>query len=87
MKAKIFVSFTDVFQPKKVPGLRHPALSRQLRAMVISWDNGPKHRKTGGKGKPCHKKKKIGAGTLAANGKIAPAPSHPVCVRGRSRKY
>ena len=61
--------------------------SSQRRAMGISWDNWHKRRKTGGKRKPYHKKRKYELGRPAANTKIGPRRIHTVRVRGGNKKY
>ncbi|KAM7334000.1 LOW QUALITY PROTEIN: hypothetical protein ACRRTK_007320 [Alexandromys fortis] len=55
--------------------------------MGISWDNWHKRRKTGGKRKPHHKKRKYELGRPAANTKIGPHRIHTVRVRGVNKKY
>ncbi|KAF6345562.1 ribosomal protein S8 [Rhinolophus ferrumequinum] len=50
--------------------------------MGISRDNWHKRRKTGGKRKPYHKKRKYELGRPAANTKIGPRRIHTVRVRG-----
>uniref|UniRef100_A0A2K5SHZ8 Small ribosomal subunit protein eS8 n=1 Tax=Cebus imitator TaxID=2715852 RepID=A0A2K5SHZ8_CEBIM len=50
--------------------------------MGISRDNWQKRRKTGGKRKPYHKKRKYELGRPAANTKIGPRRIHTVRVRG-----
>uniref|UniRef100_A0A7N5K7V6 40S ribosomal protein S8 n=1 Tax=Ailuropoda melanoleuca TaxID=9646 RepID=A0A7N5K7V6_AILME len=57
------------------------------RAMGISRDNWHKRRKTGGKRKPYHKKRKYELGRPAANTKIGPRRIHTVRVRGGNKKY
>nr|XP_038936343.1 40S ribosomal protein S8-like [Rattus norvegicus] len=53
----------------------------------ISRDNWHKRRKTGGKRKPYHKKRKYELGRPAANTKIGPRRIHTVRVRGGNKKY
>ena len=54
----------------------------------ISRDNWHKRRKTGGKRKPYHKKRKYELGRPAANTKIGPPPRiHTVRVWGGNKKY
>ncbi|XP_021573080.1 40S ribosomal protein S8 isoform X1 [Carlito syrichta] len=55
--------------------------------MGISRDNWHKRRKTGGKRKPYHKKRKYELGRPAANTKIGPRRIHTVRVRGGNKKY
>ncbi|XP_044795053.2 40S ribosomal protein S8-like, partial [Bubalus bubalis] len=55
--------------------------------MGISPDNWHKRRKTGGKRKPYHKKRKYELGRPAANTKIGPRCIHTVRVRGGNKKY
>ncbi|TRY84182.1 hypothetical protein DNTS_026063 [Danionella cerebrum] len=55
--------------------------------MGISRDNWHKRRKTGGKRKPVHKKRKHELGRPAANTKIGPRRIHTVRVRGGNKKY
>ncbi|CAI9178041.1 unnamed protein product [Rangifer tarandus platyrhynchus] len=55
--------------------------------MGISRDNWHKRRKTGGKRKPYHKKRKCELGRPAANTKIGPRRIHTVRVRGGNKKY
>uniref|UniRef100_A0A2K5MYF7 Small ribosomal subunit protein eS8 n=1 Tax=Cercocebus atys TaxID=9531 RepID=A0A2K5MYF7_CERAT len=50
--------------------------------MGISRDNWHKRRKTGGKRKPYHKKRKYELGRPAANTKISPRRIHTVRLRG-----
>ncbi|XP_012892335.1 PREDICTED: 40S ribosomal protein S8-like, partial [Dipodomys ordii] len=50
-------------------------------------DNWHKRRKTGGKRKPYHKKRKYELGRPAANTKIGPRRIHTVRVRGGNKKY
>uniref|UniRef100_A0A2K5DFT5 Small ribosomal subunit protein eS8 n=1 Tax=Aotus nancymaae TaxID=37293 RepID=A0A2K5DFT5_AOTNA len=50
--------------------------------MGISRDNWHKHRKTGGKRKPYHRKRKYELGRPAANTKIGPRRIHTVRVPG-----
>uniref|UniRef100_A0A2I3GE60 Small ribosomal subunit protein eS8 n=1 Tax=Nomascus leucogenys TaxID=61853 RepID=A0A2I3GE60_NOMLE len=50
--------------------------------MGISRENWHKRRKTGGKRKPYHKKRKYELGRPAANTKIGPCHIHTVRVRG-----
>uniref|UniRef100_A0A672M787 Small ribosomal subunit protein eS8 n=1 Tax=Sinocyclocheilus grahami TaxID=75366 RepID=A0A672M787_SINGR len=52
----------------------------------ISRDNWHKRRKTGGKRKPVHKKRKYELGRPPANTKIGPRRIHTVRVRGCTRK-
>uniref|UniRef100_A0A8C8U9K2 Small ribosomal subunit protein eS8 n=1 Tax=Peromyscus maniculatus bairdii TaxID=230844 RepID=A0A8C8U9K2_PERMB len=52
----------------------------------ISRDNWHKRRKTGGKRKPYHKKRKYELGRPAANTKIGPRRIHTVRVRGGNKK-
>ncbi|XP_006884045.1 PREDICTED: 40S ribosomal protein S8-like [Elephantulus edwardii] len=66
----------------KFQGLK-PPLSRT----GISRDNWHKRRKTGGKRKPYHKKRKYELGCPAANTKIGPRRIHTVRVRGGNKKY
>ncbi|RXN01366.1 hypothetical protein EOD39_7051 [Acipenser ruthenus] len=53
----------------------------------ISRDNWHKRRKTGGKRKPYHKKRKYELGRPPANTKIGPRRIHTVRVRGGNKKY
>uniref|UniRef100_A0A8C1MSP5 40S ribosomal protein S8 n=1 Tax=Cyprinus carpio TaxID=7962 RepID=A0A8C1MSP5_CYPCA len=53
----------------------------------ISRDNWHKRRKTGGKRKPVHKKRKYELGRPPANTKIGPRRIHTVRVRGGNKKY
>ncbi|OXB68509.1 hypothetical protein ASZ78_000446 [Callipepla squamata] len=55
--------------------------------MGISRDNWHKRRKTGGKRKPYHKKRKYELGRPPANTKIGPRRIHTVRVRGGNKKY
>ncbi|XP_028667078.1 40S ribosomal protein S8 [Erpetoichthys calabaricus] len=55
--------------------------------MGISRDNWHKRRKTGGKRKPYHKKRKYELGRPAANTKIGPRRIHTIRVRGGNKKY
>uniref|UniRef100_A0A2I3G5R5 40S ribosomal protein S8 n=1 Tax=Nomascus leucogenys TaxID=61853 RepID=A0A2I3G5R5_NOMLE len=55
--------------------------------MGISRENWHKRRKTGGKRKPYHKKRKYELGRPAANTKIGPCHIHTVRVRGGNKKY
>ncbi|KAG2461844.1 HECD3 ligase, partial [Polypterus senegalus] len=55
--------------------------------MSISRDNWHKRRKTGGKRKPYHKKRKYELGRPAANTKIGPRRIHTIRVRGGNKKY
>uniref|UniRef100_H2REC1 40S ribosomal protein S8 n=1 Tax=Pan troglodytes TaxID=9598 RepID=H2REC1_PANTR len=57
--------------------------------MGTSRDNWHKRRKTGGKRKPCHKKRKYELGLPAANTKTGPRHIHTVRVRvgGGNKKY
>ncbi|CAO2586443.1 40S ribosomal protein S8 [Lemmus lemmus] len=55
--------------------------------MGISQDNWHKHRKTGGKRKPYHKKQKYEQGWPVANTKIGPRCIHKVSMRGGNKKY
>uniref|UniRef100_A0A2K5MYG0 40S ribosomal protein S8 n=1 Tax=Cercocebus atys TaxID=9531 RepID=A0A2K5MYG0_CERAT len=55
--------------------------------MGISRDNWHKRRKTGGKRKPYHKKRKYELGRPAANTKISPRRIHTVRLRGGNKKY
>ncbi|EGV98707.1 40S ribosomal protein S8 [Cricetulus griseus] len=55
--------------------------------MGISLDNWHKRRKTGGKRKPYHEKRKCELGRPAANTKIGPRRIHAVRVRGGNKKY
>ncbi|XP_036162392.1 40S ribosomal protein S8-like [Myotis myotis] len=55
--------------------------------MGISRDNWHRCRKTRGKRKPCHKKRKYELGRPAANAKIGPRRIHTVRVRGSNKKY
>uniref|UniRef100_H3AC17 40S ribosomal protein S8 n=1 Tax=Latimeria chalumnae TaxID=7897 RepID=H3AC17_LATCH len=55
--------------------------------MGISRDNWHKRRKTGGKRKPYHKKRKYELGRPAANTKIGARRIHTVRVRGGNKKY
>uniref|UniRef100_A0A673BMW5 40S ribosomal protein S8 n=1 Tax=Sphaeramia orbicularis TaxID=375764 RepID=A0A673BMW5_9TELE len=50
-------------------------------------DNWHKRRKTGGKRKPYHKKRKYELGRPPANTKIGPRRIHTVRVRGGNKKY
>nr|XP_045014798.1 40S ribosomal protein S8-like [Jaculus jaculus] len=54
--------------------------------MGISQDNWHKRRKTGGKRKPYHRKRKYELGRPAANTKIGPRRRHTVHVRGGNKK-
>lgn len=63
------------------------ALSSQRRALGIFQDNWHKRRKTWGKRKPYHKKRKYELGRPAANTKIGPRRIHTVRVRGGNKKY
>ncbi|KAH0513849.1 40S ribosomal protein S8 [Microtus ochrogaster] len=54
--------------------------------MGISRDNWHKRRKTGGKRKPYHKKRKYELGRPAANTKTDPRRIHTVRVRGVNKK-
>ncbi|XP_061587404.1 small ribosomal subunit protein eS8-like [Cololabis saira] len=56
-------------------------------ATCISRDNWHKRRKTGGKRKPYHKKRKYELGRPPANTKIGPRRIHTVRVRGGNKKY
>ncbi|KAK2104356.1 40S ribosomal protein [Saguinus oedipus] len=58
-----------------------------LELAIISRDNWHKRRKTGGKRKPYHKKRKYELGRPAANTKIGPRRIHTVRVRGGNKKY
>ncbi|KAK1879096.1 40S ribosomal protein S8 [Dissostichus eleginoides] len=64
-------------------------LGRKKGAMLvsISRDNWHKQRKTGGKRKPYHKKRKYELGRPPANTKIGPRRIHTVRVRGGNKKY
>ncbi|CAB1326867.1 unnamed protein product, partial [Coregonus sp. 'balchen'] len=53
----------------------------------ISRDNWHKRRKTGGKRKPYHKKRKYELGRPPANTKIGPRRIHTVRTRGGNKKY
>ncbi|RXN34560.1 adenine DNA glycosylase-like protein [Labeo rohita] len=53
----------------------------------ISRDHWHKRRKTGGKRKPYHKKRKYELGRPPANTKIGPRRIHTVRVRGGNKKY
>uniref|UniRef100_A0A2I2YL22 40S ribosomal protein S8 n=1 Tax=Gorilla gorilla gorilla TaxID=9595 RepID=A0A2I2YL22_GORGO len=55
--------------------------------MGISRDNWQKRRKTGGKRKPYHKKRKYELERPAANTKIGPRRIHTVHVQGSNKKY
>ncbi|XP_012620666.2 small ribosomal subunit protein eS8 [Microcebus murinus] len=55
--------------------------------MGISRDNWHKRRKTGGKRKPYHKKRKYKLGRPAANTKTGPRRIHTVRVQGGNKKY
>ncbi|KAJ3595470.1 hypothetical protein NHX12_004773, partial [Muraenolepis orangiensis] len=59
----------------------------QLDSGRISRDNWHKRRKTGGKRKPYHKKRKYELGRPPANTKIGPRRIHTVRVRGGNKKY
>ncbi|XP_036018658.1 40S ribosomal protein S8-like [Mus musculus] len=59
----------------------------QRRALGIFQDNWHKRRKTWGKRKPYHKKRKYELGRPAANTKIGPRRIHTVRVRGGNKKY
>ena len=63
------------------------ALSSRRQAMGISQDNWHKRRKTRGKRKPYHKKRKYELGRPAANMKIGPWHIHTGQVRGGNKKY
>ncbi|KAB0354838.1 hypothetical protein FD755_022297 [Muntiacus reevesi] len=56
-------------------------------SMGISRDNWHMRRKTGGKRKPYHKKRKYELGCPAANTKIGPRRIHAVRVWGGNKKY
>uniref|UniRef100_A0A3Q3E0B6 40S ribosomal protein S8 n=1 Tax=Labrus bergylta TaxID=56723 RepID=A0A3Q3E0B6_9LABR len=58
-----------------------------LKCLGISRDNWHKRRKTGGKRKPYHKKRKYELGRPPANTKIGPRRIHTVRVRGGNKKY
>uniref|UniRef100_A0A8D2QDK4 40S ribosomal protein S8 n=1 Tax=Zonotrichia albicollis TaxID=44394 RepID=A0A8D2QDK4_ZONAL len=73
-----------------VPGLfMEPVLGvlPELQYKGISRDNWHKRRKTGGKRKPYHKKRKYELGRPPANTKIGPRRIHTVRVRGGNKKY
>ncbi|KAK3531048.1 hypothetical protein QTP70_008768 [Hemibagrus guttatus] len=53
----------------------------------ISRDNWHKRRKTGGKRKPVHKKRKYELGRPPSNTKLGPKRIHTVRVRGGNKKY
>uniref|UniRef100_A0A2R9ADS4 40S ribosomal protein S8 n=1 Tax=Pan paniscus TaxID=9597 RepID=A0A2R9ADS4_PANPA len=55
--------------------------------MGISRDNWHKRRKTGGKRKPYHKKRKYELERPAANTKTGPRGIHTVRVQGSNKKY
>jgi len=55
--------------------------------MGISRDHWHKRRKTGGKRKPIHKKRKYELGRPPANTKIGPKRIHLLRVRGGNRKF
>jgi small subunit ribosomal protein S8e len=55
--------------------------------MGISRDHWHKRRKTGGKRKPIHKKRKYELGRPAANTKLGQKRVHVVRVRGGNRKF
>jgi len=55
--------------------------------MGISRDHWHKRRKTGGKRKPIHKKRKYELGRPAANTKLGPKRIHIVRCRGGNRKF
>jgi small subunit ribosomal protein S8e len=55
--------------------------------MGISRDHWHKRRKTGGKRKPIHKKRKYELGRPAANTKLGPKRVHNVRVRGGNVKF
>ncbi|KAF7700469.1 hypothetical protein HF521_003427 [Silurus meridionalis] len=55
--------------------------------MGISRDNWHKRRKTGGKRKPVHKKRKYELGRPPSNTKLGPKRIHTVRVRGGNKKY
>ena len=74
-------------KPRQCIKSRDIALSSHRRAIGISRDNWHKRRKTGGKRKPYHKKRKYELGCPAANTKIGPRRIHTVSVRGGNKKY
>jgi len=55
--------------------------------MGISRDHWHKRRKTGGKRKPIHKKRKYELGRPPANTKLGPKRIHVLRVRGGNRKF
>ncbi|XP_036175475.1 40S ribosomal protein S8-like [Myotis myotis] len=78
--------------PTQVGALDQESKSRPLlfRAGAEPWvsrDNWHKRRKTGGKRKPYHKKRKYGLGRPAANAKLGPRRIHTVRVRSGNNKY
>ncbi|XP_033988009.1 40S ribosomal protein S8-like [Trematomus bernacchii] len=60
---------------------------KQLHCERMVSDNWHKRRKTGGKRKPYHKKRKYELGRPPANTKIGPRRIHTVRVRGGNKKY
>ncbi|XP_027504660.1 40S ribosomal protein S8 [Corapipo altera] len=72
---------------KAPPGPRHCAHCTLGSHPGISRDNWHKRRKTGGKRKPYHKKRKYELGRPPANTKIGPRRIHTVRVRGGNKKY
>ncbi|XP_014794434.1 PREDICTED: 40S ribosomal protein S8 [Calidris pugnax] len=67
--------------------LCQPLTALCLLPSGISRDNWHKRRKTGGKRKPYHKKRKYELGRPPANTKIGPRRIHTVRVRGGNKKY
>uniref|UniRef100_A0A8C3SRI9 40S ribosomal protein S8 n=1 Tax=Chelydra serpentina TaxID=8475 RepID=A0A8C3SRI9_CHESE len=68
-------------------GFMSPPIAPAPLGMGISRDNWHKCRKTGGKRKPCHKKRKYELGRSPANTTIGPRRIHTVRVRGGNKKY
>uniref|UniRef100_A0A9R1SRV8 40S ribosomal protein S8 n=2 Tax=Cyprinus carpio TaxID=7962 RepID=A0A9R1SRV8_CYPCA len=77
-------------RPGKPRENRH---SRGEQNRLLQWpysifrDHWHKRSKTGGKRKPCHKKRKYELGRPPANSKIGPRRIHTVRVRGGNKKH
>ncbi|XP_016086508.1 40S ribosomal protein S8-like [Sinocyclocheilus grahami] len=91
--AEHLCSYSDVFLLwLGSSGASHAEISvvgalSHLTAAGISRDHWHKRRKTGGKRKPYHKKRKYEPGRPPANTKIGPRRIHTVRVRGGNKKY
>ncbi|XP_052522404.1 40S ribosomal protein S8 [Tympanuchus pallidicinctus] len=81
------VTASREFAAANRPVILCTASLRRCCAMGISRDNWHKRRKTGGKRKPYHKKRKYELGRPPANTKIGPRRIHTVRVRGGNKKY